>query len=102
MQSTPQTLKGKALKAGSQAVGRLAGKKRVSDEERQQREEVCVRCDVMLVDDAGQWCGELLRLRFGKDTKKRKGCGCLLNTKRLYKNFDCPKGLWLKEANDGD
>jgi hypothetical protein len=86
----------KALKAGSQAIGRVAGKEKISQEELWQRENICRECELLRTDETGEWCGELIRIRFGKDSKKKKGCGCLLNTKRRYRNFDCPRGLWPK------
>lgn len=93
-QSIKPGLIGKALRAGSQIIGRVAGKEKVSPEILAEREKICRKCELMITDEIGDWCGELLRIRFGNDTKKRKGCGCLLDEKRLYKNFDCPRRLW--------
>ena len=84
------------MKSGSEAIGRIAGGKKASPETIIKREEICHQCELLRKDEIGEWCGELLRLRFGKETKKRKGCGCLLDEKRLYENFSCPKNLWPK------
>jgi len=84
----------KILKAGSQMIARTMGGEKVTDEQLAQRKEICRACELILIDETGEWCGKLLEMRFGKETKKRKGCGCLLDSKWQRINFDCPRGLW--------
>ena len=91
----------KILKAGSKAIGRTFGGDHISDADLAARVEICRACDMIRIDDIGEWCGELIRLRLGKESKKNKGCGCLLNEKRLYIKFKCPRDKWPQiEAPD--
>lgn len=87
-------IKNRALKAGSQALGRVAGGRKVSPEILAEREKICRECKLMITDEIGEWCGELIAIRFGRESKRKKGCGCLLNEKRLYRKFKCPRDKW--------
>ena len=90
----PVTPKGKMLRAAGGAIGKVFGGKKVSDEVLAERTALCLVCDLLIIEDNQEWCGELIRIRFGATSKKTKGCGCLLDKKRLYANFACPRGLW--------
>ncbi len=96
--------KQRALRAVSEGIGRVAGGPKLTDEQIQERITICRSgCELLIQDEGGDWCGELLRLRFGAESKRRKGCGCLLDVKRLYRDFDCPRGLWpIKSGDHGD
>ena len=102
-----KTFKEKLVVAGSKVIGRTFGGERLTDEELSVRVEACRTCEMRRTDRIGDWCGELIALRFGKESRRRRGCGCLLDEKRLYVNFDCPRELWpdlaaeRREASNG-
>lgn len=89
-----RTMGQRGLRAVSEVIGRLGGGPKITDEEVKKRAVICQNCELLIQENGGDWCGELIRLRFGEESKRRKGCGCLLDVKRLYENFHCPRALW--------
>jgi len=83
----------KIIHRTSQALGRVAGGGIVSAVVLQRRQEVCFKCELLTKDEMGFWCGKPItqELRLGGE---KKGCGCLLESKWKYKNFECPRKLW--------
>ena len=86
----------KILRAGSAAIGRAFGKVRVSEELLAYRQAACKSCELYRVDKTGSWCGKPITqgIRITKESKLKKGCGCMLLEKWKYENYHCPRRKW--------